>query len=95
MLLRYPNRRLPCTPLLLYRGDLNCALPRVPRSYPESYKRRGQSRSALGDLKGALSDLKECIRRSSNFPFSPSDAGSAKQNQVSPWCFYFAYGQLM
>lgn len=43
-----------------------CLLPHSPFSpflrYPDSYKRRGQARSALGDHAGALADLTKAAK---------------------------------
>ena len=43
--------------------DFTAAIEIEPR-FPDSYKRRGQARSAMGDLDGALQDFKSCIERS-------------------------------
>ena len=42
--------------------DFTAAIDIEPR-FADSYKRRGQARSAMGDLEGALQDFKSCIER--------------------------------
>ena len=43
--------------------DFTAAIDIEPR-FADSYKRRGQARSAIGDTDGALNDFKSCIERS-------------------------------
>ena len=43
--------------------DFTAAIEIEPR-FADSYKRRGQARSAMGDMDGALQDFKSCIERS-------------------------------
>lgn len=40
--------------------DFSAAIEIFPQ-YPDTWKRRGQAKSALGDYEGALSDLQKCV----------------------------------
>lgn len=52
-----------------------------PGRYPDSWKRRGQARSALGDMDGALSDLAKCAELLPLF-----EGQSAPQSQADCLC---------
>lgn len=42
--------------------------------YPDTYKRRGQARSALGDVQGALTDLEKAAQLLAELPGGAADA---------------------
>jgi hypothetical protein len=45
------------------------------RRYPDTYKRRGQARSALGDVQGALDDLDKAAKLLAELPGAADVAG--------------------
>ncbi len=55
---------IPCTSGCAGAADDFTAAIEIEPRFADSYKRRGQARSAMGDLDGALQDFKSCIERS-------------------------------
>ncbi|WIA19383.1 hypothetical protein OEZ85_004006 [Tetradesmus obliquus] len=54
-------------------ADFTKAIEIEPR-YPDTYKRRGQARSALGDVQGALTDLEKAAQLLAELPGGAADA---------------------
>ncbi|WIA39655.1 hypothetical protein OEZ86_005727 [Tetradesmus obliquus] len=52
----------------------NAAGHTVTMMYPDTYKRRGQARSALGDVQGALTDLEKAAQLLAELPGGAADA---------------------
>ncbi len=51
----------------------------TPRRYPDSWKRRGQARSALDDQAGALADLQKCYDLLPQFEGHAASAASRSE----------------